>query len=168
MKSGQVLFATVQLLITAVVFCTGGLFLCLPFAPHVRFKLASLFSARDDLFLVLGSGLLGLGVILLIGFYFMNRHSYYQIELKHNKHAAAADVEILRKLIAIYWKQSFPEKNLSSDVVVHGKKIEVIVEVPPMSLDEQEELIEKVEKEIGELLEKQVGYEREFLFTVFS
>ncbi|MFS8563835.1 MAG: hypothetical protein LVR00_05775 [Rhabdochlamydiaceae bacterium] len=168
MKSGQALFATVQLLITAVVFFTGGLFLCLPFVPHMRFKLASLFSARDALFLILGSGLLGLGIILLIGFYFMNRHSYYQLEMRHHKHTAAADVALLRSLIAIYWKQSFPEKNLSSDIVIHGKKIEVIVEVPPMGLDEQERLIENAEKEIGELLEKQVGYQREFLFTVLK
>ena len=168
MRSGQALFAAVQLLFTALVLCIGGFFLCLPFAPHMRFHLASLLSERDDLFLILGSGFLGLGVILLIGFYFMNRHSYYQLEMKH-KHIAAVEVDLLRKLIAIYWKKAFPEKDLSTDVLLHqGKKIEVVVEVPSMSIDEQQQLLEKVEKEIGELLEGQVGYGGEFLFTVLN
>ena len=98
----------------------------------------------------------------------MNRHSYYQLEMKH-KHTAAVEVDLLRKLIAIYWKKAFPEKDLSTDVLLHqGKKIEVVVEVPSMSIDEQQQLLERVEKEIGELLEGQVGYGGEFLFTVLN
>ena len=169
MRPGHVLFSAVQLLITAVLLCVGGFFFFLPWAPHMRLQLISLFSEREDLFILIGSGFLGLGLILLIGFYFMNRHSYYQLEMKDDKHTAAVEILLLRKSVELYWKRLFPDKDLSTDVLLHhGQKIEVIVELPSMSQEEEQLLLEKAEKEIGALLTNQIGYFKEFLFTVLT
>jgi hypothetical protein len=167
MRPGQALFSAVQFLITVLVLGVGGFFLFLPFAPHMRFQIASLFFQREAVFLFIGSGFLGLGVILLIGFYFMNRHTYYQLEMKAEKHTAAVEVELLRKMMALYWKKAFPEKDLTTNVLLHqGKEIEVVVEVSHMKEEEEREFLKKVEKEVGAFLEDQLGYSREFLLTV--
>ncbi len=112
---------------------------------------------------------MGLGVLLLIGFYFMNRHSTYQLSMKHEKYKTDVDLALLRRMVGLYWKGRFPEKILSTDVLLHGeKKVEVVVEVPEMSEGEEQVLMERVEEEVGALLEKQLGYCGEFLFTVMD
>lgn len=169
MRPGHGLFSAVQFLIVAILLCVGGFFFFLPWAPHTRFQLISLISERVDLFTLIGSGFLGFGLLLSIGLYFMNRQSYYQVEMKHDKHTAAVELLLLRKSVEIYWKRLFPDKDLSTDVLLHaGKKIEVIVELPSMSPEEEQMLLSKVEKEIGALLTHQIGYFKEFLFTVRS
>lgn len=167
MRPVQALFSAVQFLITALLICAGGFFLSLPWAPHMRFHLASLFSERDGLLTFIGCAFLGLGVLLLVGFYFMNRHVSYQLSMKHEKYKTDVDVALLRTMISVYWKEHFSEKALSIDVLLHsGKKMEVIVEIPEMTPDNQQGLMEKAEEEIGALLEKQLGYGEEFLFKV--
>lgn len=99
----------------------------------------------------------------------MNRHASYQLSMKYEKYKTNVDLTLLRKMISLYWKGCFPEKSLSTDVFLHGeKKVEVVVEIPEMSADEEQVLMEKAEEEIGALLEKQLGYRGEFLFTVVN
>jgi hypothetical protein len=165
MKTGNLLFSAVQFFLSIAILCGGGFLAALPLAPKVRFKMAQFFFEKEDLFLPVGLILFSIGLILLVGFYFMYRRQYYQVKLKASVH----DIELalLQATLSVYWKKLFPKQDLSTDVFLHkDQKIELVAEVPSLSPQEHKELLKKVENEVGTLLSKQLGYKREFLLTV--
>lgn len=165
MKSS--LFSAVQFLIVVAVLAAGGFLMALPYAPAVKFKLASFFSERTDLFLPLGAIITFMGLILLIGFYWMNRKRYFQVSMKMPAHRIEAEEELVLKILMSYWKQMFPEEELMTDVFIHtDQKIELIAEIPKLNEANQKKALHKIEEDVGSLLAKQLGYKREFLLTV--
>jgi hypothetical protein len=162
MRTGHNLFSAVQFLTVTALLCAGGFFVALPYAPGVRCKLASFLMNRPDLFLVTGLTILGLGFLLLIGFFFMLRRRYFQVVLK----GSSAEVEpaLLSELAGAVWKKHFQDATRVTDVVVHGNQTMELVVETPQSPDPI--LLEKVEKELTHMLEKQLKYKRDLFVTV--
>lgn len=165
MKSN--LFSAVEFLIVVVVLASGGFLMALPWAPVVRFKLAAFFAEQETFFLLLGSIVVLMGLVLLFGFYWMNRKRFFQVVMKAPEKRIEVEEELVLTSLSIYWKRLFPEEELMTDVLIHrDQKIELIAEIPKLEEETQKVLLEKVEKEIGALLARQLGYEREFFLTV--
>ena len=167
MRSGNLLFSAVQFLFVVGVLCTGSLFLALPYAPHVRVKLANFILEQGELFLPLGILLLSLGVALLIGFYWMYHRQYYKVQMKQPAYKTEIELELLRSSINASLKQLLPKERVTAELLLHpGQKIEVIAEFPRMPEEQHETVLEKLEEEVGKLLASQFRYEKEFFVTV--
>lgn len=163
MRIENLLFSAVQFFFVLVLACAGLFFIALPWAPHVRFTCASFLAERDDYFVPLGLLLLGVALILGIGFYFMQRKAYFQVRMSPAIHVEKA---LLRTLLDNYWKDRFPNEKLKTDVVLHkDRRIELIAELPPINTSEPAKLLADVELEVGKLMLQQLGYKRDFLFT---
>ncbi len=130
MRIENLLFSAVQFFLVLVVSCMGLFFIALPWAPKVRFTCADFIAERDDLFIPLGALLLGVGLILGIGFYFMQRKAYFQVRMSPAIHVEKA---LLRTLLEAYWKDRYPEEKLKTDVILHrDQRIELIAELPSL------------------------------------
>lgn len=165
MKSS--LFSAVEFLIVVVVFASGGFLITLPWTPVVRFKLAAFFAEQEGFFLLLGAVIILMGFVLLFGFYWMNRKRFFQVVMKVPEKRVEVEEELVLASLSIYWKGLFPEEELMTNVLIHrDQKIELIAEIPKLEEEAQKVLLEKVEKEVGVLLARQLGYEREFFLTV--
>ena len=163
MRIENLLFSAVQFFLVLVVSCMGLFFIALPWAPKVRFTCANFIAERDDLFIPLGALLLGIGLILGIGFYFMQRKAYFQVRMSPAIHVEKA---LLRTLLAAYWKDRYPDEKLKTDVILHrDQRIELIAELPSLKSADPEKLLMEVQLEVGKLMLHQLGYKRNFLFT---
>lgn len=163
MRIENLLFSAVQFFLVLVLACSGLFFIALPWAPHVRFTCATFLAERDDFFIPLGGLLLGIALILGIGFYFMQRKVYFQVRMSPAIHVEKA---LLRTLLEVYWNDRYPDEKLKTDVVLHkDQRIELIAELPQMKSAEPEKLLVEVELEIGKLMLQQLGYKRDFIFT---
>ncbi len=163
MRAENLLFSAVQFFLV-LVFATAGLFfIALPWAPQIRFKSASFLVEQGAFFIPLGVILLALALALGIGFYFLQRRAYLQINMNP---AAYLEKEVLRGLLEMYWKKRFPQDSLKTDIVFHrSQKIEFIAELPSLDSSVIEKLFEEVEEDLGQLLVHQLGYRKEFTFT---
>jgi hypothetical protein len=156
------LFSAVQFLITAAIVCAGGFLLALPYAPQVRIKLAHLLAERTDLFLPVGLMILGFGLVLLVGFFAMTRRRYFQFIVKGQP--VVIETALLNELAGSVWKKYFPDDDLFTDIVIRrNQDIELIAEA---SLIEDPVLLENLEKDLTELLHRQIGYEKDLTVTV--
>lgn len=163
MRKENLLFSAVQFFLVLTVACMGIFFIALPFAPQVRFTCASFIAERDDLFMPLGGLLLGIAIILGVGFYFMQRKAYFQVRMSPAIHVEKA---LLRTLLDVYWKERYPEEKLKTDVVLHrDERIELIAELPALKSADSEKLLADVQLEVGKLMLQQLGYKRDFIFT---
>jgi hypothetical protein len=163
MRIENLLFSAVQFFLTVVIACAGLFFIALPWAPQVRFAFAAFITQRDDLFIPLGGLLLAIAVVLGVGFYFLQRKAYFQVKMSP---AVYVEKELLRALLAGYWKDRFPEDKLKTDIVLHkNHQIEFVAELPFLKASESQKLLRDVESEVGRLVVQQLGYKRDFIFT---
>jgi hypothetical protein len=163
MRFENLFFSAVQFFLVLVVTCAGLFFIALPWAPQVRFTCAAFLAQRDDLFIPLGILLLGIALILGIGFYFIQRRAYFQVRMSPAVHVEKA---LLQTLLGVYWKGRYPDEKLKTDVVLHrDQSIEMIAELPNLPSSDPEKLLTEVELEVGRLILQQLGYKRSFIFT---
>jgi hypothetical protein len=163
MRIENLLFSAVQFFLVVVVACTGLFFIALPWAPHVRFTCAAFLMERDDFFIPLGGLLLGIALVLGIGFHFLQKKAYFQVKMGPAVHVERA---LLRTLLEAYWKERYPDHKLKTDVILHkDQRIELVAELPSLKSAEPEKLLADVELEIGKLMLQQLGYKQDFIFT---
>jgi hypothetical protein len=163
MRIENLLFSAVQFFLVLVLACTGLFFIALPWAPQVRFTCAAFLAQRDDLFMPLGGLILGVAVILGVGFYFMQRKAYFQVRMSPAIHVEKA---LIKTLLESYWKECYPDEKLKTDVVLHkDQRIELIAELPNLRTADPEKLLGNVQLEVGKLMLHQLGYKRDFIFT---
>lgn len=165
MKAGNLIFSAVQLIFVALVLLLGLFFVGLEHVSHLRFAIADFFLQEPMRFSFVGYLILGCGILLLVGFYVMHRGVYYKIKM--GKHDALVDPAVVQQYVKIYWDSVFPDKNLSVDVrFSHDQKMELCVEMPLLAPENHKGVLEKVEGDLGKILEKHLGYRREFLLSV--
>lgn len=145
----------------------GALFVAISSYPHVRFILTSfLHSPKVDNLFYIGVTTLGLGVLLVIGLYFLGRKKTFQVQMQCLK--TDIDKEIIREYVSVYWKGIFTGSHRKVDVALHpGGRLEIISEIPKFSQEEErEEMLFKIQNELGAVLARRLGYEKEFILTL--
>lgn len=164
MRFGNLLFSIVHLMISLFVLFFGALLVGLYYAEGLRAFLANLLYDKPLIFFSIGCFLVFFGVIMLIGFYFMNRRKYYQLKMETSK--TSIDQSIIKEYVETYWKEVFPNYRGHIEVVIHPKqKLELITEMPARAGDD-ETLLARIQNELGVLLARKLGYEKEFILTI--
>ncbi len=162
MRSENLFFSAIQFLFVVAMTCTGLSFLALPFAPHIRFKMAGFLTEREDLFIPLGIFILLISALMGIGFYSLQKKAYLQLKMSPTLHI---EKELLKDLLEVYWKKKFPDEKLKTDILLHSdQKIEFVAQVPHLDPP----FLTEVEKEMSQLLLQHLGYKRDFFFTLIS
>jgi hypothetical protein len=165
MRTGNVLFSAVHFFVVLTVMALGGVCVAVAKIPLVQASLSYFISTHPEVFFPIGIAAFVLSVILLVGLYAMNRKQYLQVVMQSRN--TSVDESLIGKYVSKYWQGLFPDYNYTAKVLVHpNQKIEVIAEIPQMEEDEQIELLERVEGELGSLFAKHLGYDREFNLTV--
>jgi hypothetical protein len=166
MKTGNLLFSAVQFVFALLVILIGAFFIGLQHAPHLRVAIARFFSESTASFSFIGYLVLGCGVLLMLGFYAMHRGAYYRVKM--GKKNLLVDPAVIRGYVDKYWKQTFPDQHLAVDVAVAtNQKLELFVEFPLLTKEQQQEILEKAEVELAQILRKHFGYQKEFALSIF-
>jgi hypothetical protein len=161
------LLSAVHLMVAFFVLCVGALFVAVSLLPHVRYILTDfLFSPKVTTLFYIGIAILVLGFLLFFGLYFLGRKRYFQIQMQCAK--LDVDEQIIREYVSSYWKNLFSDCSKKVDVIVHsGRRLEIISEIPQLCQEEpREELLARIQNELGILLARRLGYEKEFILTL--
>jgi hypothetical protein len=165
MKPGHVLFSAVQFLFAVFVMLLGGAFVRLHYAAHLRMGISRFFSETTIPFLLIGFIIFACGVLLLLGFYRMNRGVYYRIKMGRREHAI--DPAVLHSYVDNYWKEVFPHCAFSTAVhISHGQKIEIYVEIPLSLNIDHKAVMEEAESKLSHILSKYIGHNKTFTLSV--
>jgi len=167
MRTGNLLFSAVQFIFVSMVLSLGAFLIGLANAPQLRSAIASLFLEKSNLFTLLGSVFLVIGFLLLIGFYSMQRGKYLRVEMKDRK--MQVDIGVVKDYVASYWKTLYPDQDTHTEVWIYpDQKIELSFQIPNLPFEEQQVVLEKIEKDLGDLLAKKLGYDREFVCNLVT
>jgi hypothetical protein len=165
MKAGNLLFSAVQFFFAVGIILLGGFFIGLQDAAHLRSVLARFLTSEGVPFSLIGFAILGLGIALLAGFFMMHRGQYYTVRMKGG--SCEIDPAVIRSYLSDYWKKKFPKENLSVEVLVaKDQKLELFVELPLISPEMHQAILEKAEGDLSALLQKHIGYRKPFDLSV--
>ncbi len=164
MRSGNLLFSAVQFLFVLATLAAGAFLVALPMAPWVRFKIAVFFTDSPELFRPVGVLVLVLGGILGAGFYAMYKKRFFRVLMSPHPRVELA---LIKSVVQRYCTQAYEGRCSAIDVLLHpDKKLEIVFEMEALSQEAEKELLEKTERDLGGILAKQIGYDREFFLTV--
>ncbi|WP_420422200.1 hypothetical protein [Simkania sp.] len=165
MRSGNVLFSAVHFFVILLILSLGGLLLALPYAETFRFHLTYYIYERPGLFKLIGGVTLGFGLLLFLGFYFLNKRRFLTVRM------GPAMTQIDERVVQDYVQDYFKEKHTSDegvvDVVVQkGEVLEIIVPAPKDWEGEVEEHLQRLQNDLGDRLSRRLGYYKEFYLTL--
>ncbi len=164
MRSSNLLFSCVHLTVTLLIIAFGLSLVIMPYADGFRLSLAQFFEAKPAFLFTLGLLIMGSGVFLLVAFFFMHKKRYFKVGMECGK--ALIEESIIRDYVAHYWESIFPGKPYDLEIVLsRGQKLEIISTLPRGTAI-SEELFERIRRELGVILARRLGYEKEFILTV--
>lgn len=102
-----------------------------------------------------GIALVVLGIGMLVLWYFNVRQRYYYLHLTPY---TQVDRQVIRDTIETYWKQRFPEKNVSMRLNMKTKGIRLIAELPPCPIEHQRQTLEEIQQDLDHLFHQVLGY----------
>jgi hypothetical protein len=167
MRAGNILFSAAHLFVIVSIFSLGALFFALPYAESLRFYLVYYLYEEPQTVLVIGGGCLIFGLLLLIGFYRLNRSQF--LTIKMDRFELEIDPLVVRGSVQNFWKNAYPfEKGVVDVVVQKEKKMEILLHMPKGWEDSLEENLFKLQKALGRHLSKELGYGDEFYVTFIT
>lgn len=156
------LFSVVQFF-QVLILVLGGIFcMVLPFAPTLRVRIADIILFKDTLFMGFGVILCTIGVILGVGFYFLQNQKVLQLSLEP---PVSVDRDVLAALVQAYLQKRFPKQKVTTDVII-GESIEFVTQ--NLSEPDIEKHLADIEADVCQLLSQTVGYRKKFLMTFLS
>ena len=165
MRTGHLLFSAVHFLVVFFLIAVGVFLIALPHAPHFWLSLTAALTEAPELFTKFGWGILVFGFFLFVGLYFLNRRHFIRFQSEGVK--ISVDEMVIQKSVHDHIKTFFPDIEMGTDVAIKGKdKLEIIIYLP--QIQEEEEVWQRVENELGTLLHDLLGYRKEFYLTLAS
>ncbi|TXI40271.1 MAG: hypothetical protein E6Q59_03740 [Nitrosomonas sp.] len=107
-------------------------------------------------FVVLGSSLL---VHQLLG---LRPRRYY---LRSGSQSTAVENQVINDTLQAYCSERFPGRAVLSNVQIGSKQLSIALTLPPAPKELQKPLLNELEKEIREVLDRIFGYQKTFALT---
>jgi hypothetical protein len=156
------LFSCVHLLFVLILLATGFLAILSYFTPNIELRLIHLLLTCPNLLLIIGGFISFFALILLVGFFNTYKRRYFTIKMGASK--VLVEGAIIQDYIKGYWKKVFPGESEDVEIIIHpGQMIEIVTKG---ITNVTQEIFDKIEDELGLILAKKLGYNREFLLTV--
>lgn len=157
--------SAIHVLVVLAAFMTGCFLIGISVSEHLRLYIAEILLYRSEVITSVGVIFLLTGLFLFLGFYVLYRHRV--LRYKMQPHLAEVNAALIQNSLENYWKTKFPEMKIQTQIAFRSTgKLEISILVPSMGEDEQIKFLEKSEKDIGDLLYKMLGYDKEFFLTL--
>ncbi len=155
MSPRQALVSTLHLFVVFAFFLAGFVFVALPYLPEVK---TQIFEQST----LIGLSLFLVALVLLLGFYALDRGRYLVIRMGVFTH-----VDLIRQTVEDCFARQFPKRISLSDIEIGRKsRLEIRASLAPLDEEAREKLFVEAEKQLTLLLRERFGYVRPFQLIV--
>lgn len=142
----------------------GVIGIILPWSPNVRTELIMFILENSIAISLFGFVFLVLGITLLINLSSITKRRYYYV--RGGQRAIIVDEAILQHYLESYWKELFPLHDVPHHLVIKKNKIRIIADLPYTETDERKPLLDRIQDELGDILNRVLGYSQELVLAV--
>jgi len=154
----------ITLCISLFMIILGSVSLLIFINASLREKIADAILTGSLGLFIFGTSLIAVGLALLVHLLVDSRKTHFRIKSSLGN----ADVTggLIEATLSKYWKSLFPQQEVSTQVQVHRKYIEITSNLPYFPFDKQKELLLRIEDEVADLLESTLDYRKEFILNL--
>lgn len=157
--------STLQFFSVFTLFCLGFFLAVLPYLPEARMRLINMLLHDNEMFSFLGAGVFLVTLLLVLGFYGINRGRYFRIKMGQD--FADVKISLIRRTLKECFQTRFLKKLVLEDLdLVSQNRLEIGVRAEKGDIEKA--LFTEVEKELQTLLKERFGYSGTFYLTVRS
>src|SRR5690348_12133650 len=130
MSPRQALVSALHLFVVFSFFMGGFFFTALPYLPQLRADIADLLSHQSEQCTLIGLGFFLASLLLLLGFYALNRGRFLHIRMGEN--SAEVDPDLIRQTLEACFKTHYPKAIYLREVEVNGAELEIGISLASM------------------------------------
>jgi hypothetical protein len=142
----------------------GIISIMLPWSPNIRTDLVQFILEDSVMIFLFGFALMVIGVAIVVNVLLGFKHHYYEIRSKN--HAMYIDESLFQDYLNTYWKHLFPNQDIPNRVTIKRNKVHVIADLPPIPLNEQKAIIQRVESDLSDIFTRLIGYRNEYIISI--
>lgn len=167
MRKEHLLFSAFHLFVVLLILSIGGFCFFLAYSKALHMFMQQYFMEHPGLFMKFGVCCFLLGLALLIPFYGLYRKQYLTLKMSGSK--VLIEESIIHDYVKNYWKELFPNQEVYFEIAMHrSKTIEILAKLPLVNEEDKESFLKRIQNELGVLLARKLGYEKEFFLTISS
>lgn len=160
---GHILFSLLNFFIALFFTLLGILGILIPWSSAIRGELIRFILDESLAISLFGLAFLAIGLFAMINIYYNSRRNYYYI--KSTDKSISVDEGLIEQSLDLYWNQLFPKAEIPCRVYIKNNRVHISVDLPPLPLQEQKPLLERIRQDVQSNLAKQLGYHDEFFLT---
>ena len=160
---GHLLYSLISLIIALFFVMLGLIAMILPWSVEARTDLVQFILEGSISLFLFGFVFMAIGLGIVIQIVLAAKKQYYHVRSGSNP--VWVDESIIQDYLDNYWKRIFPRSSIPSKLQLKKNKIHVTADLPFIPHGEQKELLEKIKKDIQELLSKILGYQQPFYLS---
>jgi hypothetical protein len=154
------IYSLITFLIAIFFVLLGFIGVLIPWSGAVRAEVISLVTEHSIAISLFGFTFIAIGIAVAFQILLATRLSYYQFTVGNDK--VEVSEEVILKYLNGYWHSLFEGQEIPCNVSLKNNKIHVTADIPFVALPQQEDLLEKIQKELSELFFDFLGYRQEF------
>lgn len=164
---GHLFFLTISYILAVFFVILGVTCVIIPWSEPMRHALITFLQSNWITLFLGGIGFLAIGLALFINLSMSSRKRHYS--LKIGPHTASIDATLVESYLKEYFTKRYPKREIPCRVSVKRETLQIAADLPDTPLEKQRELLQKVEKELQELLASTLGYKSSLrLFISFG
>ncbi len=157
MSPRQALASALHLFVVLSFFLGGCFFVSIPYLPEMK---TEIFEKST----LIGLSLFLASLILLLGFYALDRGRYLVIKMGEE---VKINLQIIHQTLEECFIRNFPQKIHLSEVEIGPQSLlEIQISLAPLSEETREDLFIEVENHLSLLLHQRFGYSKQFRLIV--
>lgn len=152
-------------LMIAIFFMFAGIAgILLPWVAVIRTQLVAFIVENSLGVFLFGMGFFATGLGIAVKTIQAAKHWQYRIKSK-SMHVAI-DSSLIQNYLNTYWTELFPQHKIPNEISLKNNQIHISANLPHLPLTDQKILLQKIEKELGQLFGNILGYNREFYLSL--
>lgn len=149
-------YSFITLIIALFFFILGFIAMLIPWSSGISNMIVSFIVNQSLILFLFGLGFAVIGAALALHIILSSRRRYVTLHL--GKLTFSISEKLIGDYLSAYWKELFPHKEIPYRVVLKKHSVEITADLPFAPLEVQKDLLEKIEKDLGDLFRDVLGY----------
>lgn len=134
----------------------GALSIILPWSKSLETMLLGIIQEHYYVFSLFGLVLLLVGAFIITTLFFSTRRHY--LIIRSGDHPIEIDENIVHQYLAAYWKEQFPQSDVSYHLEFNKETLQIVATLPFLPMNEQKSFLEKIQQDFSYLFSQLLGY----------
>lgn len=155
-KLNRFFYLAISFIIGSFFFIFGAFSIVLPWSSFLQTATTQFILENTLILSLFGLGFTLIGLSIVIYTLLKTRHRY--IHIRTGKLSVILDENVIHQYLEAYWQKHFPKSHVPFNLSFKKQSLQIIANLPFLSLSEQKVFLEQVKQDFNDLFGHVLGY----------